>query len=321
MNERDYLAERFEEHRTHLRAVAYRMLGSLSEVDDAVQEAWLRLSRADATGIDNLGGWLTTVVARVCLDMLRSRQSRREEPFTPDAPEPVATGTSGSSPEHEALLADSVGLALLVVLDRLTPAERLAFVLHDMFAVPFEEIAPIVGRSAEATRQLASRARRRVRGGAGARPRSRSAARGRRGLSCRITRRRLRRPSRRPRSGSRGSRGHGRSGAPAEIRGAAVWAKGAVAYGHLARLTRPALVNGAIGVVMAPQGRLVASAPLHDRERQDHRDRGHRQSGAARRARRVDRRLRYADRCSVNLAATLAYCARRRKPITNAHVG
>src|SRR5438034_3195002 len=161
MNERDYLAERFEEHRTHLRAVAYRMLGSVSEVDDAVQEAWLRLSRADATGIDNLGGWLTTVVARVCLDMLRSRTSRREEPFTPDAPEPVATGASGSSPEHEALLADSVGLALLVVLDRLTPAERLAFVLHDMFAVPFEEIATIVGRTPSAARQLANRARRR----------------------------------------------------------------------------------------------------------------------------------------------------------------
>ena len=166
MNERDYLAERFEEHRTHLRAVAYRMLGSLSEVDDAVQEAWLRLTRTDATSIDNLGGWLTTVVARVCLDMLRSRQSRREEPFTPNVPEPVATGTQGSNPEGEALLADSVGLALLVVLDRLEPAERLAFVLHDMFAVPFEEIAPIVGRSADATRQLASRARRRVRGGA-----------------------------------------------------------------------------------------------------------------------------------------------------------
>src|SRR6185503_16844617 len=148
--------------------VAYRMLGSSGEVDDAVQEAWLRLSRVDAAGIDNLGGWLTTVVARVCLDMLRSRQSRREEAFTPDAPDPVATGTPGSSPEQEALLADSVGLALLVVLDRLTPAERLAFVLHDMFAVPFEEIAPIVGRSAEATRQLASRARRRVRGGAAA---------------------------------------------------------------------------------------------------------------------------------------------------------
>src|SRR4029077_203002 len=156
------------ENRTHLRAVAYRMLGSSSEVDDAVQEAWLRLSRADTTGIDSLGGWLTPVVARVCLDMLRSRKSRREEPFAPQAPEPIATGPSGSSPEHEAVLADSVGLALLVVLDRLTPAERLAFVLHDMFAVSFEEIALIVGRSAEATRQLASRARRRVRGGAGA---------------------------------------------------------------------------------------------------------------------------------------------------------
>src|ERR671931_106874 len=166
MNERDYLAERFEEHRGHLRAVAYRMLGSSSEVDDAVQEAWLRLSRADATSIDNLGGWLTTVVARVCLDMLRSRQSQREEPFSPDAPEPVASGTHGSSPEHEAVLADSVGLALLVVLDRLTPAERLAFVLHDMFTVPFEEIAPIVDRTPTAARQLASRARRRVRGAA-----------------------------------------------------------------------------------------------------------------------------------------------------------
>ena len=256
MNERDYLADRFEEHRTHLRAVAYRMLGSLSEVDDAVQEAWLRLSRADATGIDNLGGWLTTVVARVCLDMLRSRQSRREEPFTPDAPEPVATGTRGSSPEHEALLADSVGLALLVVLDRLTPAERLAFVLHDMFAVPFEEIAPIIGRSAEAARQLASRARRRVRGAAAPDP---DLVRQREIVEAFI-------------AALRGGDFEGllavldpdlvvradmAAGAPSEIRGAAVWAKGAVAYGHLARLTRPALVNGAIGVVVAPQGRLV----------------------------------------------------------------
>src|SRR4030095_9782046 len=156
MNQHEYLAERFEEHRTRLRAVAYRMLGSMSDVDDVVQEAWLRLSRTSATGIDNFGAWLTTVVAHVCLDMLRSRQSRREEPFTPDAPEPVATGSRESNPEQDVLLADSVGIALLVVLDRLTPAERLAFVLHDMFAVPFEEIAPIVGRSAEATRQLAS---------------------------------------------------------------------------------------------------------------------------------------------------------------------
>src|SRR5262245_23309319 len=167
MNERDYLAERFEEHRAHLRGVAYRMLGSLSEVDDAVQESWLRLSRSDAATIDNLRGWLTTVIARVCLDMLRSRQSRREDPIAADAPEPAASGThGGGSPEQEALLADSVGVALLVVLDRLTPPERLAFVLHDMFGVPFEEIASIVGRTPEAARQLASRARRRVRGGA-----------------------------------------------------------------------------------------------------------------------------------------------------------
>src|SRR6059036_1917428 len=164
MDEHEWLAEQFEAYRTHLRAVAYRMLGSLSEADDAVQESWLRLSRTDTSGVENLGGWLTTVVARVCLDMLRSRASRREEPLTPDAPEPVATSTSGSSPEQEVLLADSVGLALLVVLDRLTPAERLAFVLHDMFAVSFEEIATILGRSPTAARQLASRARRRVQG-------------------------------------------------------------------------------------------------------------------------------------------------------------
>ena len=257
MNDREYLAERFEEHRTHLRSVAYRMLGSVSDVDDAVQEAWLRLSRTDTTGIDNLGGWLTTVVARVCLDMLRSRQSRREEPFTPDAPEPVATGTRGSSPEQEALLADSVGLALLVVLDRLTPAERLAFVLHDMFAVPFEEIAPIVGRSAEAARQLASRARRRVRGGPAASDpdlvRQRevvdtflAALRGGdfEGLLAVLDPDLVVRTDIVP------------SGAPAETRGAAVWAKQAVAFGHLAQLVRPALVNGAIGVVMAPQERL-----------------------------------------------------------------
>jgi RNA polymerase sigma-70 factor (ECF subfamily) len=231
------------------------MLGSLGEVDDAVQEAWLRLSRADATGIDNLGGWLTTVVARVCLDMLRSRQSRREEPFTPDAPEPIATGTPGSSPEHEALLADSVGLALLVVLDRLTPAERLAFVLHDMFAVPFEEIAPIVGRSAEAARQLASRARRRVRGGGAPDP---DLVRQREVVEAFIAALRagdfegllaVLDPDLVVRADI--------SGAPTEVRGAAVWAKGAVAYGHLAQLTRPALLDGAIGVVVAPRGRLV----------------------------------------------------------------
>jgi len=253
----EWLAEQFEGHRAHLRAVAYRMLGSVSDVDDAVQEAWLRLSRADAAGIDNLGGWLTTVVARVCLDMLRSRRSRREEPITPDAPEPVATGTAGSSPEHEAVLADSVGLALLVVLDRLTPAERLAFVLHDMFAVPFEEIAPVVGRSVTATRQLASRARRRVRLGSAAPDpdlmRQRevvdaflAALRGGdfEGLLAVLD------PDLVVRADMPGAP------APSEVRGAAVWAKGAVAYGHLARNVQLALVDGAIGLVMAPRGRL-----------------------------------------------------------------
>jgi RNA polymerase sigma-70 factor (ECF subfamily) len=258
MTQPEYLAERFEENRAHLRAVAYRMLGSASEVDDAVQEAWLRLSRTDTMAIDNLGGWLTTVVARVCLDMLRSRQSRREEAFTPDAPEPVATGTQGSSPEQEALLADSVGLALLVVLDKLTPAERLAFVLHDMFGMPFEEIAPIVGRSLEATRQLASRARRRVRGGADAA--ATDLVRQREVVDAFL-------------AALRGGDFEGllavldpdlvvradgvRPGAPTEIRGAAVWAKGAVSYGQLAQLVRPALVDGAIGLVMTPGGRLT----------------------------------------------------------------
>jgi RNA polymerase sigma factor (sigma-70 family) len=163
MSEHDWLAERFEENRPHLRAVAYRMLGSSTEADDAVQETWLRLSRAGVGGVENLGGWLTTIVARVSLNMLRSRTLRREEPMDPPATgQPVAAPPNGTDPEHEAVLADSVGLALLVVLDTLTPAERLAFVLHDMFAVPFEEIAPIVERSPVATRQLASRARRRV---------------------------------------------------------------------------------------------------------------------------------------------------------------
>jgi RNA polymerase sigma factor (sigma-70 family) len=258
MSERDYLAERFEEHRTHLRSVAYRMLGPSGEVDDAVQEAWLRLSRTDTSGIDNLGGWLTTVVARVCLDMLRSRTSRREEPLTPEAPEPVATGKAGSSPEHEALLADSVGLALLVVLDRLTPAERLAFVMHDMFGVPFEEIAPIIGKSAEASRQLASRARRRVRGG---------------GETPEIDRVRQREVVDAFLAALRGGDFDallavldpevvvradmpGAAGAPTEIHGAATWAKQAVAFGHMARVARLALVDGNVGLVIAPNGRL-----------------------------------------------------------------
>jgi len=164
METHDWLAERFEEHRTHLRAVAYRILGSISDADDAVQEAWLRLARSDSSQVENLGGWLTTVVARVSLNMLQSRKTRREDPAGSHLPEEIAGSAERAGPEHQAVLADSVGLALLVVLDTLTPAERLAFVLHDMFAMPFEEIAPIVERSPAATRQLASRARRRVQG-------------------------------------------------------------------------------------------------------------------------------------------------------------
>jgi RNA polymerase sigma-70 factor (ECF subfamily) len=253
----EWIGEQFEAHRAHLRAVAYRLLGSSSEADDAVQESWLRLSRSDAAGIDNLGGWLTTVVGRVCLDMLRSRRSRREEPFAADAPEPIASGTLGSSPEHEALLADSVGLALLVVLERLAPAERLAFVLHDMFAVPFEEIAPIVGRSVAATRQLASRARRRVRGGTVAPDQDR--VRQREVVETFLAA---------LRAGDLGAllavldpdivvRADLPGAAPSEVRGAAVWAKGAVAYGHLAQNVELALVNGEFGLVMAPEGRLA----------------------------------------------------------------
>src|SRR5256885_4891913 len=166
MDEHDWLAKQFEAERTHLRAVAYRMLGSLTEAEDAVQESWLHRSRSDTSGVENLGGWLTTVVARICLDMLRSRNSRREEPLEASVPEPITSREGGIDPEQEALLADSIGLALLVVLDTLTPAERLAFVLHDIFAMPFDEIAPIVERSPTAARQLASRARRRVRGAA-----------------------------------------------------------------------------------------------------------------------------------------------------------
>src|SRR6516225_3023781 len=164
MDEHDLLAHQFEEHRGHLRKIAYRMLGSASEADDAVQEAWLRLSRSDASAVENLTGWLTTVIARVCLDMLRARKSRGEEPYGLNAPEPIGSRDNASDPEQDRLLADSVGLALLVVLETLAPAERVALVLHDMFDLPFEEIAPIVGRSSVAARQLASRARRRVQG-------------------------------------------------------------------------------------------------------------------------------------------------------------
>ncbi len=163
MNEHDMLAERFEAHRGHLRAVGYRMLGSLTEAEDAVQETWVKISRADAREVENLGGWLTTAVSRVCLNMLRSRRSRREDSLNVHVPDPIVDRAGGVDPEHQAILSDSLGLAMLVVLEKLAPAERVAFVLHDVFAMPFDEIAEVVGRSSTATRQLASRARRRVR--------------------------------------------------------------------------------------------------------------------------------------------------------------
>jgi len=258
MDKHDFLAEQFEENRAHLKAVAYRMLGSISEAEDAVQETWLRLSRSDTSSVENLGGWLTTVVGRVCLDMLRSRRSRRDGPLGVQVPDRIVSHGDGIDPEREALLADSVGLALLVVLDTLNPAERLAFVLHDMFGVPFEEIAPIVGRSPSAARQLASRARRRVQGATNVPDtdltRQRevvyaflAAAHGgdfdalvavldpdvvlRADLSA---------------AHAVGSR---------EVRGGPAVARTA-AKGR-ARAARPALVNGTVGVVVAPRGRLL----------------------------------------------------------------
>jgi len=257
----ELLAERFEAHRTHLRAVAYRMLGSLSEADDAVQEAWLRLGRADTDGVENLGGWLTTVVARVCLDMLRSRKSRREEPLGAHLPEPIVSREGAIDPEHEALLADSVGLALLVVLQTLAPAERLAFVLHDMFAVPFDEIAPIVRRSPTAARQLASRARRRVQGAApvpDADP-----ARQRAVVDAFLTA---------ARDGDfdalvavldpdvvlRADLGATPAGATREVRGARAVAEQALSFSWRARFAHPALVNGAAGLVVVARGQPFA---------------------------------------------------------------
>jgi len=254
-----WLAERFEENRTRLRSVAYRMLGSLPDAEDAIQEVWLRLSRTDAGAIENLGGWLTTAVARVSLDMLRWRKSRREDQFDDQAPEPAADRDGPSDPEQEALLGDSVGLALLVVLDALEPAERLAFVLHDMFAVPFDEIAVILDRSPAAARQLASRARRRVQG----RPKA---------TGVELTRQRevvdafllaLRAGDFQgliavldPNVVVRTDR-PGAAGAPMEIRGAETWARGAVQFGHMARFTQRALVDGAPGLVVVRGSRLI----------------------------------------------------------------
>ena len=257
MDERDWLAERFEEHRTHLRAVAYRMLGSLSEADDAVQEAWLRLSRTDTNQVENLGGWLTTVVARVSLNMLRSRRSRQEAPLGVHMPDPIIDRADGTDPEHEALLADSVGLALLVVLETLTPPERIAFVLHDMFAVPFDEIAPIVDRSPDAARQLASRARRRVQGentvpDADLTTQRRvadaflAAARGGdfEALLEVLD----------PDVVLRADLGPAPAGESREVRGAREVAGQALFYSGLGLVMKPALVNGAVGAVSTREG-------------------------------------------------------------------
>ncbi|WP_186319070.1 RNA polymerase sigma factor SigJ [Streptomyces sp. SAJ15] len=251
-----FLAERFEAHRDHLRAVAYRMLGSLSEAEDAVQEAWLKVSRSDTDAVRNLGGWLTTVVGRVCLDMLRSRTARREEPLGVHLPDPVIGSVDGAGPEQEALLADSVGLALLVVLETLAPAERLAFVLHDLFGVPFEEIAAIVGRNPAAARQLASRARRRVRGAAPVPD-----------ADLALQREVVEAFLRAARSGdfdalvevldpdvvARSDGGAQRPGVM--LHGAAAVAGQAITFARFASSARLVLVNGAVGVVATAEGR------------------------------------------------------------------
>jgi len=252
MDENDWLAERFEEQRSQLRAVAYRMLGSLTEADDAVQDAWVRASRAETDEIENLGGWLTTIVARVCLNMLRSRNVRREESLEVHLPDPVVSPVGGLSPEEEALLADSVGLALQVVLDALTPAERLAFVLHDMFELPFEAIAPMVGRSPTAARQMASRARRRVKGADIPDPdlaRQRAvvdafflAARG--GDFDALV------ELLHPDVVLRADFGPGRPTASTVVRGAAAVARQARLGANPAAVLHPALINGAAGVVI-----------------------------------------------------------------------
>jgi RNA polymerase sigma factor (sigma-70 family) len=254
MHQGDGLAERFEAHRAHLRALAYRMLGSASEADDAVQEAWLRLSRADPGAVGNLGGWLTTVVARICLDLLRSRGTRREEPLGGQMPDPVAADGAGVDPEREAVLAEGVGLALLVVLDTLTPAERVAFVLHDSFSVPFSEIAAILGRSEAAAKMLASRARRRVKGAAVPDPdrrRQRAVveaflAASRDGDLAALV------ALLDPEAVLQADQAAVAAGADPEVRGAPAVAG---TFAGRARFARPALVDGAAGAVWAPGGR------------------------------------------------------------------
>jgi RNA polymerase sigma factor (sigma-70 family) len=282
MDEQEWLAGRFEEHRAHLWRVAYRMIGSAAAADDAVQETWLRLSRADTSDVDNLGGWLTTVVGRVCLNQLRARGRRRDEPIGAAVPDPVVSGEGAAGPEDEALLADSVGLALLVVLETLAPGERLAFVLHDMFAVPFDEIAEIMGRSPDAARQLASRARRRVQGAAvpdADRSRQRAvvdaffaAARGGdfEALVAVLD----------PDVVLRADGGLARPAATALVRGAAAVAARAISFAMPAAFVRPARVNGSVGVVVADGdqplsvmgftvagGRIVAIEVLADPDR------------------------------------------------------
>ena len=278
----DLLTKQYDEHREHLRAVAYRMLGSSSDADDAVQETWLRLNRSDSSSIENLGGWLTTVTARVCLNMLRARKAKREEPFEPHVPDPVVQRAEAAEPEHAAVLADSVGLALLVVLDTLAPAERLAFVLHDMFAVPFDEIADMVDRSPEATRQLASRARRRVQG---ASVPDTDLARQREVVDAFFAA---------ARGGDfdtlvsvldpdvvlRSDGGTARPLASAVVRGAAAVAGRAITFSQPGATLRPALVNGGAGVVViigckpyaimgftVAGGRVIAIDALADPER------------------------------------------------------
>jgi RNA polymerase sigma-70 factor (ECF subfamily) len=259
MDEQKWLAERFEENRSHLRAVAYRMLGSLNEAEDAVQEAWLKLSRADTSEVKNIAGWLTTVVARVCLDQLRSRKSRREDTLDSEVAAPAAPSRPRTDPEQEALMADSVGLALLVVLERLTPAERLAFVLHDLFAISFEEIASIMGRTAAGVRQLASRARRRVQGKA-ALPEA-DLTRQRRVVDAFLAA---------LRAGDveglvdvldpdvviRVDRFSAAAGKATEVHGARNWANQAVGYARGVRFASTALVDGEIGIILAPRGKL-----------------------------------------------------------------
>jgi RNA polymerase sigma factor (sigma-70 family) len=268
MDERDDRAERFEEHRAHLRSVAYRMLGSLSEADDAVQEAWIRFDRTDTSGVENLAGWLTTVVSRVSLNILRSRRTRREDPLGPHMPDVILDRPGGTDPEHEALLADSVGVALLVVLDTLGAAERLAFVLHDIFAVPFDEIAPIIERTPQAARQLASRARRRIQGEptipdvdvqrqrevvdaflAAARDGDFEAL-----LAVLDPDVVVRADQGAVPAGAGAGAGAGGGAASGPVRGAAQVARRAMVFAQLGLLTQPALVNGVAGAVTTRDG-------------------------------------------------------------------